>query len=155
MGVSGSGKTSIGKLLAKKTGYLFYDADNFHPQQNIEKMKAGEALTDEDRSPWLLHINQFVIEAIRSHSIIFACSALKASYRKLLSRQIASRCHWVFLQGSFETIQQRMQQRKDHYMPASLLQSQFDALEIPTGAITVDINLSPEVMVNQILSSLQ
>jgi 6-phosphogluconate dehydrogenase len=138
MGVSGSGKTSIGQLLAAKTGYAFYDADQFHPQSNIDKMKAGLPLTDEDRWPWLVNINNFATEKITSTSIIIGCSALKQVYRDLLSKEIEQHCKWIFLKGNYETILGRMEKRADHYMPTSLLQSQFDILEVPTNAIEAD-----------------
>ncbi|MBL0358791.1 MAG: gluconokinase [Chitinophagaceae bacterium] len=154
MGVSGSGKTTIGKLLAQKTGYAFYDADNFHPRQNIDKMKAGEPLTDEDRRPWLDHIHDFAAANIGTSNIIIACSALKEIYRQRLNKNIEANCRWVFLKGSYETILQRMQQRTTHYMPSSLLQSQFDALELPQQVIEADISMQPEAIVQHIISKL-
>jgi carbohydrate kinase (thermoresistant glucokinase family) len=154
MGVAGSGKTTIGKLLATKKGYSFYDADDFHPKQNIDKMKTGQPLTDEDRWPWLNSIHNFASTAIISHSIIVACSALKQVYRDCLSKGIADNCRWVFLKGDFETIQYRMQKRAGHFMPESLLHSQFEILEIPLHTIELDITKTPDEIVDRIILKL-
>jgi carbohydrate kinase (thermoresistant glucokinase family) len=154
MGVSGSGKTTIGKLLAQKTAFSFYDADDFHSQQNIEKMSAGVPLTDEDRWPWLDGIHSFAATAIQTKSIIIACSALRQVYRQRLANGFETQCRWVFLKGSYETILQRMKGRNEHYMPAILLQSQFDALEMPEEAIVADIRLQPERIVEKIITIL-
>ena len=154
MGVSGSGKTTISLQLAAKTGYTFYDADNFHPHKNIDKMKAGQPLTDEDRWPWLDNIHDFVTEKIKMGNIILACSALKQVYRNRLSKGIEQHCRWVFLNGSYETIAKRMQNRVGHYMPGSLLQSQFDVLEIPANAIQADITATPAQIVDHIISNI-
>jgi len=152
MGVSGCGKTTIGQQLSAKTGYPFYDADNFHSLENITKMNKGLPLSDEDRWPWLEKIHQFVAEQITTGNIILACSALKMRYRELLGRAIEENCIWVFLEGDFETIQERLKNRTGHFMPSRLLQSQFDALEIPTEAILVDITDTPESIIDQIIS---
>lgn len=154
MGVSGSGKTTIGKLLAEKTGYDFYDADDFHSQQNIDQMKAGKPLTDEDRWPWLDRIHDFAAAKLANSSTIIACSALKDSYRVRLSKNIEAHCRWVLLKGSYETILQRMQQRTAHYMPSALLQSQFDTQEPALQAIEADITMEPFAIVQYILSKL-
>ncbi len=154
MGVAGSGKTTIGRQLSAKTGYPFYDADNFHPQQNTDKMKSGQPLTDEDRWPWLENIHAFAAEKIKTINIIIACSALKEQYRKLLSKEIEPHCRWVYLNGNYETILNRMQTRQGHYMPPALLQSQFEALEIPANAIEADITMEPEAIINFILSKI-
>jgi len=151
MGVAGSGKTTIGKLLATKTGFTFYDADDFHPRQNIDKMKNGQALTDEDRWPWLQNIHSFISKAIDSHSVIVACSALKQVYRNCLSNGITNQCRWVFLKGDFETILYRMQKRTGHFMPAALLQSQFDIVEHPSNSIEIDILKTPGEIADQII----
>jgi carbohydrate kinase (thermoresistant glucokinase family) len=154
MGVAGSGKTTIGQKLSAKTGYPFYDADYFHTQENIDKMRAGQPLTDEDRWPWLDNICAFVNNQILSGSIILACSALKQIYRGRLSNGIEEQCRWVYLNGSYQTILQRMQNRTGHYMPATLLQSQFEALEVPGNIIEVDIAITPENMVQKIMYEL-
>lgn len=154
IGVSGSGKTTVGEMLAAKTGYEFYDADNFHPQKNIDKMKAGHPLTDEDRWPWLDNMHDFITEKLKSNNVILACSGLKEIYRKRLSKGIEQQCKWVFLKGDYNTIVERMKRRKEHYMPASLLQSQFNDLQIPQDAIEADIKLPPGMIVNYIISKL-
>jgi gluconokinase len=155
MGVSGSGKTTIGKMLAEKTGYEFYDADSFHPPQNIDRMKAGIPLTDEDRWPWLDSMNHFAKEKIKTGNVILTCSALKEMYRLRLCNGIEKYCQWVFLKGSYEIVLKRMQDRKEHYMPVSLLQSQLDALEEPADAITADITHSKEGIVKYIISKIK
>ncbi len=154
MGVSGSGKTTIGQQLSAATGYVFYDADNFHTKENVAKMHAGIALTDEDRWPWLKNINQFVTEKIATAHIIFGCSALKKVYRNHLGSGIEDNCRWVYLQGDYATILERLNKRTGHYMPPTLLQSQFDALEIPADAIEIDIRQTPEDIIAQIIKAI-
>jgi carbohydrate kinase (thermoresistant glucokinase family) len=154
MGVSGSGKTTIGQLLSEKTGWPFYDADSFHPQLNIDKMKAGIPLTDEDRWPWLDSMNAFAKEKLTSSNIIFTCSALKEIYRQRLVKDIDNNCRWVYLKGDFDTIAKRMQQREQHYMPPALLQSQFDVLEEPEDTWVEDISQSPQIIAGHIIQSL-
>lgn len=155
MGVSGSGKSTIGKKLSERTGYDFYDADNFHTRENKAKMSAGIPLTDEDRWPWLENINRFVIEKLAFNNIIMVCSALKQAYRDELNKSIETNCSWIFLRGDYDTINKRLKNRKDHYMPSALLQSQFDALEPPVDVIYVDISHPPEMIVEDIISKLK
>ena len=152
MGVSASGKTTIGQQLSAKIGFPFYDADNFHSSENITKMNKGLPLADEDRWPWLEKIHQFVTEQITTGNIIMACSALKMTYRELLGRSIEGNCIWVFLGGDFDTIRERLKNRTGHFMPPGLLNSQFDALEIPTEAILVDVTDTPATIIDQIIS---
>ena len=154
MGVAGSGKTTIGQKLSAKTGYTFYDADYFHTQENIDKMQAGQPLTDDDRWPWLDNIHAFVSKQLQTCTIIVACSALKEVYRQRLSKQIENQCRWVYLNGSYDIIFQRMQSRTDHYMPVTLLQSQFDALEVPDHNIEIDIAMAPEKIVDEIIAQI-
>ena len=154
MGVSGSGKTTIGKKLSEKTGFPFYDADDFHPQENIEKMKNGIPLNTEDRLPWL-HILANKIEGwSKKNGGIIACSALKENYREILSSKFKS-ISWVYLSGSKNLIQTRMEQRQGHFMKTHLLDSQFDDLEIPNYGIPIDINQTPTYLVEEIISKLK
>lgn len=153
MGVSGSGKTSIGGLLAEELDVPFFDADDYHPQSNIDKMSSGIPLTDKDRWPWLQELNN--LAANQQDGCVIACSALKKSYRDRLANDLESRVIWIYLKGSFEQILDRMLKRKHHYMRSSMLQSQFDSLEEPKEAIQVDISSAPEVIVDKLLSELR
>ena len=154
MGVSGSGKTTVGRTLADDLGWTFLDADDFHPPANVAKMAAGVALSDEDRWPWLDRL----VEELRAFEqngrhVILACSALKQSYRDRLAP--AGDVRWVYLKGEKSTIEPRIASRESHYMPASLLTSQFAALEEPAGAIVVDIRQSLDLQAAQIAASLR
>lgn len=155
MGVSGSGKTTIGSLLSERSGLPFFDGDDFHPVENIEKMKSGQPLNDDDRLGWLQAINHRANLALQERGGIFACSALKSTYRRLLEKGIAPQVEWVFLDGDFELIRQRLEQRKAHFMPPGLLKSQFETLECPNDALRVDLNRSPEAIVDQIVNHFQ
>ncbi|HEY6502340.1 MAG TPA: gluconokinase [Chitinophagaceae bacterium] len=155
MGVSGSGKTTIGKKLSGAAGIPFFDADDFHSKANKEKMKAGRPLNDTDREDWLATINQLAKNEAGKNGAIIACSALKERYRTLLSAGIEDKVQWIFLQGDKKVISERMKARKDHFMPESLLQSQFETLEAPgSNAIIIDISKSPDEIVNTILDVL-
>ena len=149
MGVSGSGKSTLGALLGQRLGIEFLDADEFHPPESVAKMAAGMPLTDEDRLPWLERLNAELRK--RQHAVL-ACSALKESYRGALAEGID--CRFVHLRGSIELIRSRMTQRQHRYMPASLLESQFAALEAPAGAIEVDIADAPADCVEAIAAAL-
>ena len=138
MGVSGCGKSTVGALLAQKLGVEFLDGDEFHPPENVARMAAGVPLTDADRQPWLERLNA---ELRRRDNVVLACSALKESYRQTLSRGID--CRFVHLRGSIELIRSRLAARRHRYMPATLLESQFAALEPPARAIDVDIGMLP------------
>lgn len=154
MGVSGSGKSSIGQLLADSLHWGFSDADAFHSPESIEKMRYGIPLNDLDRMPWLLALQQAIQQWLQENkNMVLACSALKASYRQVLVLD-EERVIVVYLKGSFELIQKRLQQRHGHFMGEKLLKSQFDALEEPSGAITVDVAEPPEVIVQKIRVSL-
>jgi gluconokinase len=139
MGVCGSGKTKVGGALAASLGWPFYDADAFHPPANVAKMAAGTALTDEDRWPWLDRIaDEPALVLARGEHAVLACSALKQVYRDRLAR--VGDVRFVYLKGDMETIAARLAKRKHEYMPASLLPSQFAALEEPANAIVIDIH---------------
>lgn len=144
MGVSGSGKSTVGRQLAEKLNWTLLDADDFHPPANIEKMSRGVPLDDGDRWPWLDRLNEMVKAAeSRGENALLACSALKARYRERLARSCRN-VNWVYLKGDFDLIESRLKARKGHYMKAGLLQSQFAALEEPEGALVVDIGPEPE-----------
>lgn len=151
MGVSGSGKTTVGELVAERLGWKFYDADDFHPRANVEKMASGRPLNDNDRRPWLLRLQRLISEHINNDEpMVLACSALKQSYRHLLKEGNEATAV-VYLKGSFDLIFERMNDREDHYMKADMLKSQFDALEEPTDALVVDIDQTPEAIAGQVV----
>jgi gluconokinase len=155
MGVSGSGKTTIGTALAKRLGWPFLDGDDWHPPENVAKMAAGTPLSDADRWPWLDRLNaELRGREARGESAVLACSALKQAYRDRLARGLI---HWklVFLHASFELLSKRIAERKHRYMPASLLQTQFATLEPPADAIVIDVAESPEQCVERIRAALQ
>lgn len=156
MGVSGAGKSTIGRMLASALHWDFSDADDFHPPANIEKMSQGISLEDADRMPWLLAMqNAIDMWLEQDRNMVLACSALKSSYRDILWGECdRDRIHLVYLKGNFQLIQQRLQQRQNHFMSNELLQSQFDSLEEPQGAISVDVSGSPELIVQQIINQL-
>ena len=154
MGVSGCGKSTIGNLLSKRIEIPFIDADDFHPKTNIEKMSRGEALTDDDRLPWLQALNAELKKRTKNSGAILACSALKEAYRKVLSDSINT-IQWVFLEGYFDLIKNRIEKRNNHFMDATLLQSQFDTLEIPNYGIKVSCEKSPEDITNEIIREMQ
>ena len=150
MGVSGVGKTTIGKLLAEAIGLPFYDGDDYHSDANIAKMAAGIPLTDVDRQEWLIQLHELLQKQLTIKGCILACSALKEIYREVLATNLAN-VSFVYLQGSYQEVMQRLEGRKGHYMKADLLQSQFDSLEEPTNALTISIQLSVEDIVATIV----
>lgn len=154
MGVSGSGKSTVGALLAARLGCEFLEGDSLHPPTNIEKMKQGVPLTDRDRAPWLAAIHARIIESFQHRkSLVVACSALKQRYRETLARGVA--IAWVYLKGSEELIRKRLQHRQHHFMTAQLLASQFADLEEPVDAMIVDVEVAPPEAVDQILHALK
>ena len=154
MGVSGSGKTTIGEILAERLGWSFFDADNFHSEANKQKMKTGIPLTDEDRMSWLQALQDLIRENDQAgKSIVLACSALKARYRQILSEGAAD-VRFVHLQGEKQLIADRLAQRKGHYMNPGLLDSQFEALEVPQDALNVDISGNPDSIADTVIESL-
>jgi gluconokinase len=155
MGVSGVGKTTVGEVLAERTGWQLYDADQFHSTKNIEKMRNGIALEDEDRWPWLDGMNAMLLQKQAQHeSVLLACSALKQKYRDRLANGCRD-LHWVYLKGDFGLIRARLESRKNHYMKAGLLESQFAALEEPQDAVAVDVVQTPEAIANRIVCQLK
>ena len=146
MGVSGCGKSTIGAKLAEELGWAFFDADDFHPAENREKMAQGIPLTDADRAGWLAALQHLLSTQIEKKSpCVLACSALKQRYRDTLA--VNETVRFVYLRGSFDQIETRMKRRKDHYMPVELLKSQFEALEEPQDAVIVDISHTPEEII--------
>jgi gluconokinase len=157
MGVSGSGKTTIGKLLAEALGWPFYDADDFHPPANVERMRRGIALTDEDRKPWLAALARLIAEALANNqSIVLASSALKEAYREQLKPRgvMPADEPFVYLRVPPEVAAVRLKERHGHFMPASLVPSQFATLEEPADAIVIDATQSPDEIVAQIRQAL-
>ena len=154
MGVSGSGKNTVGELLADRLGCPFYDGDNFHPPANIAKMSAGIPLDDDDRRGWLEALAGLIRRSLDMGECgVLACSALKHTYRDLL-RVDPQRVHFVYLKGNYDLIWERMQRRQGHYMKAAMLQSQFKTLEEPVDALIVDITQTPQQIVDAVLAQL-
>lgn len=150
MGVSGSGKTTIGKLLAEQWDIPFYDADDFHPESNKYKMAQGKPLTDQDRWPWLEILANKIRHWNDKGDAVLACSALKKVYRRKLAVLPENQMQWVFLNGAPDLISKRLSVRRGHFFDPKLLQSQFDTLEIPENALEVDIADPPEVILDRI-----
>jgi gluconokinase len=153
MGVSGAGKTFIGKRLAAELHWSFYEGDDYHPQSNVAKMSRGMALTDADRAPWIDALHELIVELrAQDEAAILTCSALKRAYRdRLVGGRNGVRI--VYLRGSYELIQQRLKDRRGHFMKADLLASQFEVLEAPDASedvLTVDISQKPKTIVETI-----
>jgi gluconokinase len=156
-GVSGAGKTTIGKLLAEDLGWRFYEADDFHPRTNIDKIRSGRALTDEDRWPWLERLREQITRSLHAQeNAVLACSALKRAYRELL--RVNDDVKFVFLRGDYALIGQQLRRRRGHFMNPALLKSQFADLEEPLpseGAITIELGGSPQELVKEIKAKLR
>ncbi len=150
MGVSGSGKTSVGKQLAHRKNLPFYDADDFHPKENIAKMKKGIPLQDADRLPWLQYLASQLPVWEQNSGAVLACSALKKAYREQLSVLPTHQLKWIYLKGEYSLIAQRLRSRKGHFFSEQLLASQFEALEEPSEALRVSIAQPIEAIVSQI-----
>lgn len=153
MGVVGAGKTTIGRLLAQQCSWKFADADDFHPASNVEKIRKGIALTDEDRKPWLDRLRAAISQWVAEKSnVVLACSALKRSYRQEL--EIAPEVRFVYLKGSAHLIAERLQSRHGHFAGEQILASQFADLQEPAQAITVSIESTPQEIVAEIRKAL-
>jgi gluconokinase len=165
MGVCGCGKTSVGQALANRLGWQFFDADDFHPPANVAKMATGVALTDEDREPWLDRLAaEMRAVARKGGDAVLACSALKESYRQRIARGLqdpgpeeegGAEFRIVYLKGDAKTIEPRLALRSGHFMPSSLLASQFAALEEPDDAMVIDIRQTTEAQAAQIAAALR
>jgi gluconokinase len=154
MGVSGSGKTTVGTMLADAMHCAFLEGDSLHSAANVEKMSHGIPLTDADRAPWLAAIHARLLDSFtRGECLVVGCSALKQSYRMVLAEGVP--IAWVYLKGSAALIRSRMQHRTGHYMKADMLASQFEALEEPSDALIVDVSQPPAAIVEQILAELR
>lgn len=155
MGVAGSGKTTVGKALAQRLGWDFFDADDFHSHESIAKMTQGIPLTDADRVPWLVSLHQLISSALaQGRPGVLACSALKDRYRlQLLEGNEGVQI--VYLKGGYDLIWSRLSERKDHYMKPYMLKSQFEAMEEPRTALTLDVSKAVRDLVQEILETLK
>jgi gluconokinase len=156
MGVMGTGKTTIAQLLVKRTGWVYAEGDDFHPEANVKKMHAGIPLTDEDRAPWLASLHAQIAEWDEGgENAVLTCSALKQAYRGVLLGNLPhARVRFVYLEGARETLEKHLASRKGHFMNPALLDSQLAILEVPKDAINVSVEHSPEDAVQQILDAL-
>ena len=158
MGVSGAGKSTVGRLIAARLDCPFRDADSFHPVANIQKMSRGEPLTDDDRWPWLQAIAAWIAEHRAANTTcVVTCSALKRVYRDIVTGKQSADVRLVYLKGDFDLIEARLKARKGHFMPPGLLRSQFDALEEPRAdedAITVSVDATPEEIADRVIERL-
>jgi gluconokinase len=156
-GVSGSGKTTIAKLLAEQLGWQFYEADDFHPRDNIEKMRSGRPLTDEDRWPWLERLREQITHSITAKdNAVFACSALKRAYRDRL--RVSDDVTFVFLRGDYALIAEQLRHRRGHFLNPELLRSQFADLEQPEpdeDVLTIELGRTPQELVEDIKTKLR
>ncbi len=155
MGVAGSGKTTVGQALARHLGWDFYDADVFHPAENIAKMASGIPLDDVDRLPWLRSLRALIATSLEENSpAVLACSALRESYRRTLLEENEA-VLLVYLKGDYDLVWSRISARQDHYMKQQMLRSQFETLEEPDDVLTIDISMSVEEIVREILRRLE
>lgn len=151
MGVSGSGKSTVGRILAAQLGWRFVEADDYHPPANIEKMSRGVPLNDDDRWPWLESLRKIADDACgQGQDVVLACSALKRDYQDYLEQNHPACIDYVYLHGSEALIRSRLAERRGHFMDPGLLESQFEALEPPKDAIQVDVSPPPEEIAAEI-----
>ena len=148
MGVAGSGKTTIAQKLTEEINAFLIEADDYHSKNNIKKMSSGIPLNDEDRYDWLVKIREEIIKRQKTQNLVVTCSALKEKYRSILN---VKNYYLVYLKINKETARKRINNRRDHFMPDSLVESQFSILEEPKKAITLDQSLNPNEMVNQLM----
>jgi len=154
MGVTGSGKTTVGSMLAAQLCWEFADADQFHPAANVEKMTRGAALTDADREPWLTALHEAIVRWLAAgKNVVLACSALKRSYREKLG--IGGDVRLVYLKGSYDLIAARLRERHGHFATEAILADQFAALEEPKAAIAVHVQASPHEIASEIKRRLE
>jgi gluconokinase len=154
MGVAGSGKTTVGTMLAEAMKCAFLEGDSLHSKVNIDKMSHGIPLTDADRAPWLAAIHAHILKAFECGlDLVVGCSALKEQYRKLLAKDVP--ITWVYLKGHPALIRARLRSRPNHFMKVNMLASQFDALDEPADALVVDVSAPPNAIVEHILSQVR
>ena len=154
MGVVGAGKTTVGRLLAEQSGWEFADADDFHPPSNVEKIRQGGALNDDDRKPWLERLRAAITQWIgQRRNVVLACSALKRSYRQEL--EVSPEVRFVYLKGTANLIARRLQSRQGHFAGEQILASQFADLEEPDDALTVAVDQTPEAIAAEIRAQLK
>jgi gluconokinase len=154
MGVSGSGKTTVGKTVSSQFGWKFYEGDEYHPAKNMEKMKNGIPLNDKDRLPWLLCLKKIIEEALENkENIIISCSALKEAYRKIL--KINNDVKFIYLKGSYDLVKKRMEERGSHFFKPAMLKSQLDDLEEPKDVIEIDISGSKDSVVKDVITKIK
>jgi gluconokinase len=155
MGVSGSGKSTVGRLLADRLGWAFVEGDDYHPAANVEKLRRGTPLTDADRRPWLAALRARTDAALdRGEDLVLACSALKHDYQHYLERHDPAHVHFVYLHGSEELMRERLKARTGHFMNPALLHSQFETLEPPEHAVRVEVTEPPEEIVAKVRRAL-
>jgi gluconokinase len=156
LGVSGTGKTTVGELLARELGWHFYEADDFHSPANIEKMRRGVPLTDDDRWPWLENLRELIKRCVAvNENAVLACSALKRVYRKHL--RVSAEVELVFLRGDYGLVAEQLRHRRGHFMNPGLLRSQFVDLEEPhpeEGVLTIELSRTPNELVDEIKTKL-
>ncbi len=154
MGVSGCGKSTIGKMLAERLAITFHDADDYHSQKNVNKMMNLIPLNDEDRNPWLIDLASQITKWNKGKGAVLACSALKEKDRQILTGDGTEKVVFVYLKGDRDIILNRMRSRENHFFPPALLETQLSALQVPLDAITIQIDKTPEELCSAIIDEL-